>query len=395
MDGGWRARGEPPILLAKPAPPAARRGRVLLKEVLPLQTLTTRVSLAFTLVALVGGWAAACSSSNETNASSGGTLPDAGATPDSSDDAAPDADSPEVDASTPPDAGAPDADTPDADTSACQSPFTVASDPAAEAKAKTALQALSPAATLTWAPARGTLASIDSIVLPLPGCTGTKDVYDQLFDILDKSPDLFQIDRTEWHTSGAVQCSDVLSSGFHTLVLHRAKYGPYALDNDVFSVVADVKNGSVILRNFSGVYIPRPTPALVATLQACVDKSDADLEAPLRAQAFDYEKFAPPPAPPCTLAGKGSYTATASDTLTFDPAVTLRWEETDVVKIHRERAATLVVAPVNYTPALQNSDANCTGDTGQPNIGWIRTFDAITGAVLYDKHNPDPYCNVC
>lgn len=354
-----------------------------------MQTFFKRASLTYPLLALVVGLIVACSSANETKASSGDESPDAGATVDAGADATPDADGPDTDASPPLDSGAPDADT-----SACQSPFTVTSDPTAEAHATAALQALSPAATLTWSKVRGTLASIDGLVLPLPDCTGAKDIYEQLFDVLGKSPDLFQIDPTEWHANGAVQCSEVLSSGFHTLVIHRVKYGPYLLDNDVFSAVADVKNGSVILRNFSGVYVPRPTPALLATLQACPDKADSELEAPLRAAPFGYQKFAPSPAPPCTFDGAGKYTATASDTLKLDPTATLMWDESDVLQIHRQRAATLVVAPANYTPVLQSSDANCQDESG-PNIGWIRTFDSVTGAILYDKANPDPSCTVC
>jgi hypothetical protein len=365
-----------------------------------LQIMVKRVSLTVALLALVVGWAAACSSGNETNVTAGATsggggeFPDAGVTTDAGADATvdagePDASEPDADASVPPDSG-----TPDAGPGACQSPFTVASDPAAEAKATTALQALSPTAALTWSPVRGTLSSIDMLVAPMPGCTGVTDAYEQLFDYLDASPDLFQIDRTEWHAGSVVPCSEILANGFTTLIIRRVTYGPYLLDNDVFSAVADVQNGSVIFRNFSGVYIPRPTPALIATLQACPDVADKDLETPLRASPFSYLKFAPVPAPACTANGTGSYTAKPTDTLKFDPTVTLMWDESAVLKIHRQRSATLFVAPANYTPVIQNSDANCQTEAG-PNIGWIRTFDSVTGAILYDRSNPDPTCNVC
>jgi hypothetical protein len=285
-------------------------------------------------------------------------------------------------------------DLPDGGPTACASPFTVPLDPNGEAKATAALQALSPTATLTWAPVRGTIASIAGLVVPLPSCTGTQDVYGALFDVLTQSPDLFQIDPAEWHANGPVQCDDVLANGFHTLVIHRDKLGPYTLENDVFSVVADVQNGTVILRNFSGTYIPRPSPELLTTLAACPDLPDADAKTLLLAKPFQYLKFAPSPAPACTAAGTATYTASAGDTLTIDPNVALMWEENAVLQIRRQRSATLVVASANYTPALQNSDANCQTDVG-PNIGWIRTFDAVTGEILYDHGSPDPYCIVC
>lgn len=274
---------------------------------------------------------------------------------------------------------------------ACQSPFTVTPDQNAEANATAALLALSPTATMTWAPARGTLSSIQGLVVELPTCTGSVNAYDLFLNYLAGSPALFQIDPTEWSTS-TLPCSEILANGFHTLVIHRVSYGPFPLDNDVFSVVADVQNGTAIFRNFSGVYIPPPTAAMVATLQGChaIDVLTGVLSTP-----FSYQIFAPPPAAQCTAAGVGSYTVTPADTVTLDPAVRMRWEESSVVTIHPESTATLVVAPANYTAQLEGSDANCTDLDGNPHIGWVRTFDAFTGNVLYDHRSPDPYCTVC
>lgn len=298
-----------------------------------------------------------------------------------------------LDAPPPSDTGvAVDAAPPDSPVStACQSPFTLTPDPTAEADATAALAALSPTATLTWSAARGTLSSIQGLVVELPACTGTTNAYDLFFDYLGGSPALFQIDRTEW-TTGTLPCSEILANGFHTLVIRRVSYGPFPLDNDVFSVVADVQDGTAIFRNFSGVYIPPPTPEMVATLQGCTPKDELT---DLTTTPFSYQIFAPPPAPQCSALSVGSYTATAADTLTVDPAIRMRWEETPDLKIHPESTATLVVAAANYTAELEGSDANCADENGDPHIGWVRTFDAFTGDVLYDHGSPDPFCTVC
>ncbi|APR84929.1 RCC1 repeat domain protein [Minicystis rosea] len=364
-----------------------------------METFAKRAFLPLSLIAFAVGAFVACGGNDPINPQpDGGTEVDSGV-PDAE---APDASTP--DAETPdtgvpdadvPDTSAPDADVPDTGVpDPCQSPFVVTLDPNAQAKATTALAALSPSATLTWSSVRGTLSSISDLVVELPGCTGNVDVFEQLFDYLDQSPDLFQIDRTEWHGNGPLACSEVLASGFHTVIIRRDKFGPYVLRNDVFSAVADVKNGTVILRNFSGTYIPKGTKELIGELQSCPDKTDAEATPVLLATPFGFQKFAPSPEPPCTFAGTGQYTTMTPDTLTFDPNIELMWEEDVNLTVHRQRSATLVVAPSNYTAALQNSDANCQGDTG-PNIGWIRTFDSVTGKILYDHANPDPYCQVC
>lgn len=281
------------------------------------------------------------------------------------------------------------------DDSACRAPITIPPDPGAEAAATAALQALSPGATLTWAPVRGTFSSITGLVVELPSCTGATNVYDQLFEVLEQTPTLFQIDPAEWR-AGNLPCSAVLAGGYHSLHLYRTKYGPYALDNDVFSVVAGVANGTVILHFFSGTYVPRPAPATIAALQACPDRPHTALADQLRAVPFDYEEIAPPPEPQCTFAGSRIYTAAADDSLSFDTTIVARWNETDVLEIHRESAATLRVAPANHTPGLLSSTANCPDpETSKPRVGWIRTFNTMTGEILNDHANPDPYCVVC
>lgn len=277
---------------------------------------------------------------------------------------------------------------------ACTGPFVLTPDPAAEANATAALAALAPGATLTWAPVRNTLQSINDITIELPTCTGNTNAFDLLTATLSASPALFQIDPTEW-TTGVEPCSDILANGFHTLIIRRKAYGPYPVENDVFSAVADVHNGVAILRNFSGTYIPTPSATTLAALEHCSDFPADKLPAALRATPFRYTEFAPPPADACSIVGTATYTAQSTDTLVVDPARILQWTEDTSITLLRQGAATLTVDAANYGTMLEQSSANCVDLDGASHVGWVRTFNAITGAKLYDHDSPDPFCTVC
>jgi len=287
---------------------------------------------------------------------------------------------------------------PDADDTvidpACAAPFVIAPDPTAEANATAALATLAPGATLTWAPVRNTLQSINDITIELPTCTGDANAFDFLFATLSASPALFQIDPAEW-SSSVEPCSDILANGFHTLIIRRKAYGPYPVENDVFSAVADVRNGVAILRNFSGTYIPTPSAATLAALQHCPDFPANKLHDVLLATPFQYTEFAPPPSAACQITGTGQYTASATDELVVDPARILQWTETTDITLLRQGSATLTVAPANYGSMLEQSSANCVDLDGGSHVGWVRTFNAITAAKLYDHDSPDPFCTVC
>jgi len=351
-----------------------------------------RVSvLASLLFAGLAGVTAACGSSS-------GQAPDAAQTPDGSmpDAAAPDGSTP---ADAAPDSSTPADATPDGPpVNACVWPVTVTPDPTAEAAARAELQALAPLATLEWQATLGALRRISpELSFTLPDCTGDKDVSEELFKILEQSPALFQIDRTEWN-SNPLSCATVLDQRFLNVVIYRSKYGSYTYTDDVFAVGAYNVNGVVVLRNFSSThYLPRPSADVLAKLAACSDKSADELTRPLRTKAFSYLKYALPPADGCIPDGRDVYTAAESDTLTFDPTLQLSINEDDsgVVTFRRQQTATLLVVPENYTPALENSDANCVDLDGVSHVGWIRTFDVVTGEILYDRDNPDPTCNVC
>ena len=310
------------------------------------------------------------------------------------DDDAPAADAaPDVDAEAEPDAG-PDAATPPAD---CNSPFALPLPEDAETKARAALAALDPTGTakLQWVAERSTIQQTSNLSIPVEGCTGDKNAYDLLFDTLEASPDLFQIDRADWNPDFAVPCSGLAAGDPTTLVIRRVKYGPLPLRNDVFSALIErLEDGSVILRNFYGTYIPRANPDTLAQLTLCPELAPDQLDDTLRQQVFVFATFLPPPNV-CVLSDPGEYHAHDDDSLVLEPGFEVLWDDAEVVTIFRFRSATLRVAPANYTDDLINSDANCPDDDGTFDIGWIRFFDPVSGRVIGDKPAPKPGCIVC
>ncbi len=277
---------------------------------------------------------------------------------------------------------------------ACVAPLGLPLAAGAQANAQAELTALAPTAELTWFDARDTLQSVNGLVVPLPGCTGTTNAFDLLFTTLAAHPALFQIDPAEW-TGSVAHCSDILANGFTPLTIRRAKYGTYPIAHDVFTAVADVQNGVVILRNFSGTYLPKPSPAIEAALSACPDLTTDVIARHILSTPFVYQAYEPAPAPACTAEGDHQYSEQAGDTVTFDPTITIDWTEEPQVVFHRQGTATIVVGTANYTDQLVNSSVNCVDENGSSNIGWQRTYNSVTTEVLFDHATPDPFCTVC
>lgn len=341
----------------------------------------------FPFAALVLGFSFVVACGNDDDAPFSST-PDSGVRPH--DDAGETADTSPPDAS---DGSTGDGGPDGAITPTCDSPVHITADATAKSRAVTALGTLSPEATLEWSDVRGTLTSIGGLTVT-PDCSDPNtNVYDKLFDYLEASPELFQIDRTEWKPDGANTCSDI--GGFQLLAIRRQKLGPYELHNDVFSVVADVADGHVIFRNFSGTYVPKPSTELLAKLGECTDLPDETLLAAVRKEPFTYQVYAEAPAPMCTIETSAKYTALANDDVRFDTPSELLWEENTDVSYHRQRAAVVLLPAANQTPDLVRSSANCTDLDGNPRIGWIRTVDVANGNILADHDTPDPYCSVC
>jgi hypothetical protein len=276
----------------------------------------------------------------------------------------------------------------------CLSPFTMPVDTNAKTAAQAELTTLAPTADMTWADVRNTLQSINGLVVELPACTGANNAFDYLSSTLSAHPALFQIDPSEW-TFGNVSCSDVLSSGFHPLTIRRNKYGSYPIANDVFTAVADVQNGVVILRNFSGTYIPKPSQAVLDGLAACPDLSQDIIRRHIFETPFVYQAYQASPAPACTVEGNHTYALQSADAVTYDTSPQFDWTEDAEITFHRQATATVVVSTGDYTPVLVNSSANCTDLDGNPSIGWQRTYNSVTAEVLFDHATPDPFCTVC
>jgi hypothetical protein len=310
------------------------------------------------------------------------------------DDDAPAADAaPSVDAEHEHDAGA-DAHAPPAD---CNSPFGLHIAADAEEKARAALALLDPTATakLGWNEKRGTFQQIDKLEIPVT-CTGTTNAYDVLFATLDASPDLFQIDRDDWNPDFAVPCNGLEVGEPTTLVIRRVKYGPLELRNDVFGAVIDKhEDGTMVLRNFYGTYIPAANAETLEQLQYCPELAADEIDAKLREPIFHFATFAPQQV--CVLSHPGEYTVQENDSLVLEPGFTTMWDDEsgDTTTIYRVRAATIRIAPANYNDDLINSNANCPDRDGTYDIGFIRSYDPMTGRKLGDKAAPKPGCIVC
>ncbi|MFT3700032.1 MAG: hypothetical protein QM831_43205 [Kofleriaceae bacterium] len=276
---------------------------------------------------------------------------------------------------------------------ACLAPFVMPVDTTAQATATTELATLDPAATMTWADTRNTLQSISGLVVKLPDCTGTTNAFDLLFAHLAAHPALYQIDPTEW-TGSVAQCSDILANGFHPLTIRRAKYGPYTIANDVFTAVADVQNGVVILRNFSGTYIPKPSQVVLDALSSCPDLTQDVIARHIFTSPFAYQAYQST-GPACTVEGNHTYALQAGDAVTYDPQVAFNWTEDTQITFQRQGTATIVVGQADYSDQLLNSSANCIDIDGNNNVGWQRTYNSVTAEVLFDHATPDPFCTVC
>lgn len=349
-------------------------------------SISKRALLPFAALVFGFSFVAACGNDDDDTPLS--STPDSGVgSHDDAGDAA-DASAPDTSDGSPGDGGPGSIITP-----TCDSPVQVTADATAKSRAVTALGTLSPDATLEWSDVRGTLRSISGLTVT-PDCSDpSTNVYDKLFDYLEASPDLFQIDRTEWKPDGADTCSAI--GGFQLLVIRRQKLGPYELHNDVFSAAADVADGHVIFRNFSGTYVPKPSTELLAKLGECTDLPDETLFAAIRKEPFAYQVYAQAPAPMCTVETSAKYTALVNDDVRFDAPSELLWEETTGLSYHRQRSAVVLLPAANQTSDLIRSSANCPDDDGNPRIGWVRTVDVANGNVLADHDTPDPFCSVC
>jgi hypothetical protein len=279
----------------------------------------------------------------------------------------------------------------------CRSPFQLVVAPDAESRARATLASFAPGASLEWSATRGTLTSVAALEQPL-ACSGDADAYGPLFQLLSAHPDLFQIDPADWRGDAPMPCASISSGANTTLVIRRVHYGPLDMRTDVFHAVLTRVADQVVLTRVGGTYVPRADGDTLARLQGCPALPTAELDAKLRAEPFAYAIFAPPPAPICSPEGPGAYSASAADSLTLSARTEVLWEQAsddDPVLMRRFASATLRVAVGAVTPELERSDANCPADDGSPQVGWIRFFDPVTGAILGDHPNPIDGCIVC
>ncbi|MFO0747368.1 MAG: hypothetical protein U1F43_17125 [Myxococcota bacterium] len=271
-------------------------------------------------------------------------------------------------------------------------PLELRGDATARTRAEAALAALAPAATLDWDDGRGTLKSVLHLDLPLTDCVGTQNVFDHAWAKVLATPDLFQLDKSEWQLPAPVPCSAVTADPM-LLNFGRATLGGQPVLKDIFVFILAKKDGLVTLTGVSGFYLPKSTPALTALLASCPELDTAQALAAVAKTPLPFAKFFQ-----CQPTGDGTYTAHADDTLEFDEAAAWSWDDapgTGGVHLVKNHAARLIVAEANRSADLMASDANCPAEPPDPGrvVGFRITFDAVTGELLFSL--PGVGCIVC
>lgn len=265
--------------------------------------------------------------------------------------------------------------------------------PDAEARARGALAVFAPEATMSWAAARGTLASVTGLRVPLRGCTRGVDLWDALWRVAEREPEVFQLAREEWERQPPADCGAVREGG-EWYSLRRTSVGGQPVQVDVFAFrVARTAEGPTVTA-VAGTYLGRAGEVFAQAMASCRAFDRAAAEAEVMASRFAYSVF-----DYCAPVGSGEYAANAwLDAVTFAEQDVWAWSEAgdgSPPAFVRRRAARYVVNPVNYTPELLQSDANCpAGATGPDRtVGWTLALDGVSSRLV--ESTPGIGCVVC
>jgi hypothetical protein len=268
-------------------------------------------------------------------------------------------------------------------------PIALSPDPGAEARAQGDLFGFAPDASMLWHPARGTFWFV-TLSVPLPQCAAQADVYTQLFALTRAHPDLFQPDLKEWKRPAPYPCGQV-GAVAQVLEIQRAKVGSHPIAHDLMKFTVQRINGVVKLEALYGEYLPPAKPWLDQSLSACPNLNHAIARQVVLGSEFPYSIF-----DTCYWIGADTYSPNGLDTIAFVVGSSWAWQEDPTlprVLFRKSTQGRLVVNPANHTPDLINSDANCPGENGQPNIGFRLTMDSVTNGLVVSQ--PGLNCIVC
>jgi hypothetical protein len=258
----------------------------------------------------------------------------------------------------------------------------------AQPAAQAALASLSPGASLSWNGTTGTLTSVFSLSVALPGCTDGQDVSTQVFDVLAAHPALFQLDLTEWRVPEFFDCKYL--GGDATLNMSRSRIAGQPVVEDVFVYWLKRIGGVVHLTAVNGTYLPIIGAAMGDTMAACNTLTEADATTTARHTTLEASVFSQ-----CRRTGTVSYTPRPGDVFRLSADQAWSWQaDPGQVLLFGQQTLRVIVDPANYTPELMSSAARCPVPGGDGfTIGFDLVFDVHTGAIVSVKPGLD--CIVC
>ncbi len=263
----------------------------------------------------------------------------------------------------------------------CELPFRFTPDPDAEDRARDRLAIVAPAATLSWSPTRGTLATVTNLNLPIGDCDG--DLGALIADLLESEPDIFQLDTSEWKSWPLLSCAappiDQWISGYRTQIAGHDAQG------DVLGFRLKQTAAGIVLDAISATYLPSEIPGLEQRLDACPELSKEQAHALAFAASLPYSTF-----DYCTPTGSGRYQPAPGDALELGKPF-VGWGQANAfapVDLFLRTPATLTVSPKHHTPELLQSSAYC-----PPTVGFRLTFEPTQPSLLESSAGID--CVVC
>ncbi|MEM6291234.1 MAG: hypothetical protein AAGA54_08210 [Myxococcota bacterium] len=266
----------------------------------------------------------------------------------------------------------------------CTYPLSWPTDPAAEALAQDALDAIAPEATMTWHEDRGTFSALADLDVVIE-CPDDEPLLDAVFAFFALHPDLFPMQADEWFTGGGNLCQHVTSPTPSTFNTSRREMGPWTVARDVIAPrLYRNDDGDVVLRSVSGTFVPRLTAELEQQVSDCIANGPNAtlLEDTLREEPFDYLIYGGPVF--CGPAGSGTYTADDADAVVFSDQAELSWYEagdgTTTVTIAQR--VELIIDPANVTESLEASNAACPNPDGPGTVyGFAAYMDLVTAEI--------------
>jgi hypothetical protein len=230
-----------------------------------------------------------------------------------------------------------------------------------------------------WDSHTGTLAAVENLALPLPGCVAGVDSRAQIRTLLSAHPVLFQLDVSEWDRGPVFDCG-LIDDRVHDFHMLRNRMAGHVTHQDVFAWQLRRVNGVVTLLAIFAEYLPVADPIVDDQLGACNLLTAQRAQEIIRATPLPTPLFTPQGLPRGLLL----YQAQPNDHYVLDASARWHWEDPlsdghEVV--FGERGVRVTIDPANYTADLVNSGARCP-NTDDVVLQYYVIFDVRTEAIL-------------